>query len=279
MQALKSARPPDATSERETGTVARVVMVLRALADIDQPPTMKVLADTLNLPLSTMHRLLELLAVDRIVERDDATKTFRPGTEYFRLASRVVQRTPLATLARPFLARASQEANESAYLGMLDAKAGKLRFVASATSKQMLDYRVPLNEPYALVVGASGLSILAWLDAVTIGEILSAEKAEGELTVPTRKALLPVLAQIREQGYANTFGQRITGAVGFFAPVFDSAGAVCACFGFTVPQSRFDSREGDMIAEIVVRHAGGLSNGLGYSGTYPRPSQTYGDPR
>jgi DNA-binding IclR family transcriptional regulator len=277
MQEPKTLKSTDGRAERETGTVARVIMLLRAIADTENPPTMKMLADALNLPLSTMHRLLELLSAERMVERDDATKTFRPGSEYFRMASRVVHRMPLPMLARPFLDHASRDANESCYLGMLDAKAGKLVFVASSASNQMLDYRVPLNTPFSLVVGASGLSILAWLSPVTIDQITAAEKAQAEVTVPARKSLNQTLAQIREQGYGNTFGQRIKEAVGFFAPVFDGGGAVCASFGFTVPQSRFESRDGKRLAEIVMRHAGGLSSALGYVGAYPRSAQAYGD--
>lgn len=277
MQSTKPSKPSEAGAERETGTVARVVMLLRALADFEEAPTMKVLADKLNLPLSTMHRLLELLAAEHMVARDDATKTFRPGSEYFRMASRVVQGMPLPMLARPFLEHASRDANESCYLGMLDSKAGKLMFVASSASNQMLDYRVPLNTPFSLVVGASGLSVLAWLAPEAIDRILAAEKAEAQVTVPSRKGLNQALAQIRAQGYGNTFGQRIKEAVGFFAPVFDGAGAVCASFGFTVPQSRFEPRDGARLAEIVMRHAGGLSSALGYVGSYPRAAQTYGD--
>lgn len=260
-------------AERETGTVARVVMVLRAIADSEEAPTLKQIADAVNLPPSTMHRLLELLAAEHMVERDDATKTFRPGLEYFRLASRVVHRTPLASLAKPFLDNASRDANESCYLGMYDAKAGKLVFVASAASQQMLDYRVPLNTPFSLVVGASGLSVLAWLDDARIDEIYALEKTHGDVVLPTRKALHQSLAEIRQQGYGNTFGQRIKEAVGFFAPVFDGDGAVRASFGFTVPQSRYLARHGARLAGIILRHAGGLSKALGYTGPYPRPSR------
>lgn len=268
---------PRDVSERETGTVARTVMVLRAVADQEEPPTLKTLAEALNLPTSTMHRLLDLLTNEHMIERDDATKTFRPGVEFFRIASRVVHRTPLATLARPFLDKSAREANESCYLCLFDAKANKLVFLSSAASNQMLDYRVPLNVPYSLVVGASGLSVLAWLPSARIDQIVDAEKAEGEIKVPARKVLNQYLEEIRARGYAHTFGQRIKEAVGFFAPVFDGSGNVCASYGFTVPHSRYQERNADRLAQIVLRDAGGLSKALGYTGAYPRPAQTYGE--
>jgi DNA-binding IclR family transcriptional regulator len=258
--------------ERETGTIARTVHVLRAVAQAATEPTMKELAATLNLPMSTMHRLLDLLAQEGMVERDDTTRAFRPGFEFFRIASLVVHRMPLKTVARPFLAEAARESGESSYLGLLDERALKLIFITYAESGQMLDYRVPLNVPYALSLGSSGLAILAWLSPLQCERVLAVENADGERSNAT---IGKSLVEIRKQGYAHTFGQRIKGAVGFFAPVFDAAEGVCASFGFTVPETRYDKRSHQRLAQLAMQHAGQLSRAIGYAGDYPRPATAY----
>jgi DNA-binding IclR family transcriptional regulator len=265
--------------KRETGTIARTIMVLRAIADTQVEPTLKDLADAVNLPLSTMHRLLELLMKEGMVARDDMTKTFRPGIEFFRLSSHVVNRMPLSTTARPFLVAAMEDCNESSYLAILDGKANKLIFAACAESKQMLDYRVPLNVPVSLAVGASGLAVLAWMSPERIDAVLKAEAATAAITtgheMPSRDELLATLAEIRQLGYANTFGQRIKGAIGFFAPVFDGRGEVCASFGFTIPQVRFEPSVSNRLVHAILLRGAELSKALGYSAPYPRPAQGY----
>jgi DNA-binding IclR family transcriptional regulator len=261
-------------TKRETGTIARTIMVLRAIADTQIEPTLKDLADAVNLPLSTMHRLLELLMKEGMVARDDMTKTFRPGIEFFRLSSHVVNRMPLSTTARPFLVAAMEDCNESSYLAILDGKSNTLIFAACAESKQMLDYRVPLNVPVSLAVGASGLAVLAWMSPERIDAVLKAEAVAnptGER--PSRDEQLAKLAEIRQLGYANTFGQRIKGAIGFFAPVFDGRGEVCASFGFTIPQVRFEPSVSNRLVQAILRRGGELSKALGYSAPYPRPAQ------
>jgi DNA-binding IclR family transcriptional regulator len=261
-------------TKRETGTIARTIMVLRAIADTQVEPTLKDLADAVNLPLSTMHRLLELLMKEGMVARDDMTKTFRPGIEFFRLSSHVVNRMPLSTTARPFLVAAMEDCNESSYLAILDAKSNKLIFAACAESKQMLDYRVPLNVPVSLAVGASGLAVLAWLSPERIDAVLKAEAVASPASeMPSRDEQLAKLAEIRQLGYANTFGQRIKGAIGFFAPVFDGRGEVCASFGFTIPQVRFEPSVSSRLVQAILRHGAELSKALGYSAQYPRPAQ------
>ena len=266
--------PIAATSERETGTIARTVLVLRAIAQAQVAPTMKDLAETVNLPMSTMHRLLDLLAQEGMVDRDETTRTFRPGFEFFRLASLVVHRMPLQTVARPSLSGAARDAGESSYLAIVDERALKLVFIANAESGQMLDYRVPLNVPFALSTGSSGLAALAWLTPRQIEQVLAAEDPDKRRD---NAAVRRSLAEIRAQGHACTHGQRIQGAVGVFSPVFDGHERVCATFGYTVPESRFLKKDRERLARLAMRYAGELSRTLGYLGAWPRPAASYPD--
>jgi DNA-binding IclR family transcriptional regulator len=253
--------------KRETGTVARVLMVLRALAESPGEPTMKELADRLNLPLSTMHRLLEMLCAEGMAERDESTRAFRSGAESFRIASLVVNRMPVRAVAKPFLGAAAAQTGESAYLCAFDARAGKLMFVANAESTHMLDYRVPMHTPFSITVGASGLAILAWLreqqrDDIIRNEALAGGPPAGHIAAAKlRKAL----EDVRAKGYAHTFGQRIKGAVGIFAPVFNASGDVVASFGVTVPEVRYRPADQTALASAVVRQAQALSRALGHT--------------
>ncbi|CAN5521253.1 IclR family transcriptional regulator [soil metagenome] len=259
-------------AERESGTIARTVLVLRAIAEARDEPTMTVLADAVNLPMSTMHRLLDLLAQEGMVERDDSTRTFRPGFEFFRLGSLVVHRMPLKTVARPFLASAACAAGESSYLCMLDERALKLVFIANAESGQMLDYRVPLNVPYSLSTGSSGLAALAWLAPALVERAIAHEDPDCRRDPAVT---LRALAQVREQGFANTHSQRIQGAVGIFSPVFDARERVCGTLGYTVPESRYQMQDRERLAGLAMKYAGELSRTIGYPGAWPRPAKNY----
>jgi DNA-binding IclR family transcriptional regulator len=269
-----SAAKQGSGAERETGTIARTVLVLRAVAQARQEPTMKELADTVNLPISTMHRLLELLMQEGMVERDDITRTFRPGFEFFRLGSLVTHRMPLQAVARPFLDGAAREAGESSYLAMLDQRALKLVFISGVESGQMLDYRVPLNVPYALSTGSSGLAALAWLGSDKVDRVLA---NDDPLNRRDHRAIRRMLIEIRDQGYSHTRGQRISGAVGTFSPVFDGREQIVGTLGYTVPETRFQKKDRARLAGLAMHYAGELSRTLGYPGIWPRPASTYQD--
>lgn len=265
----RSAQPEDPARRVDsgTGTVVRVARLLRALAAADRDISLSELAKRLSLSSSTVHRLLDLLAGEGLVERDDAMRLYRPGMEFFRIAALVYNRMPVRVLALLFLREAAKENEENAYLGLLDSRAGKMTFAAVAESQHQLSYRVALNELGSLVTGASGLAILAWMTDEDRDQVLMREsRAVLFKNKKARAAFLKELARIREQGYAQTFGQRIKGAVGIFAPVFNAQSSVIGSLGYTVPEIRYQDSLLPRLSGAVIRHAGALSNALGYPG-------------
>jgi DNA-binding transcriptional ArsR family regulator len=137
-----SAKAAAGAADNGTGTVARAVRVLRALADFNGDVGLKELAEHLDLPPSTVHRLLDRLAGEGMVERDEAMPLYRPGLEYYRVAASVYHRMSPRSVALPFLRKAAAENDENAYLGLADLRTGKMIFAAGAESSHLLSYRV-----------------------------------------------------------------------------------------------------------------------------------------
>jgi DNA-binding IclR family transcriptional regulator len=250
----------------DTGTVSRTVALLREIAEAEGEVQIKTLAGRLALPPSTVHRLLDLLAQEGMVERDEATRTYRAGREYFRLSSLVLQANPLRAVAMPLLEEAVRECNETAYLGLYLPRERKMMFAAACESPHPLGYRVKQNAPVSVLTGASGRSILAWLPEREIDEALAAETDDPVVrkAVRSRRSLMEDLAQIRARGYAVTYGQRIPGAVGVFSAVFDAQGTVIGCIGYTVPEQRYQPARLPKLAAASRKYAGALSAALGY---------------
>ena len=68
-------------SSETRGTVARVIDILRHLAEGPEDWALADLATALELPRSTTHRLLQLLQTQGIVEADPLSRRYRPGVE------------------------------------------------------------------------------------------------------------------------------------------------------------------------------------------------------
>lgn len=250
----------------DTGTVSRVIAILREMAEAEGDVQIKTLAERLLLPPSTVHRLLVLLAHEGMIERDEAARAYRVGREFFRLSSLVFNKDPVQAVAMPILEEALREYNETAYLGLYLPQEGKMMFAADCESSHPLGYRVRKNEPLSLLTGASGRAILAYLPKDAVECALAAEKDDPAVrkAVTSRKALYEALAQIRAQGFAVTFGQRIPGAVGIFAGVFDMHGKVVGSIGYTIPEQRYLKNMLPQLSGAVRNSAHSLSRALGY---------------
>ncbi len=268
-RSARPARPAAARPAADTGTVARTIALLREIAQSDGGTQIKRLAAALQLPASTVHRLLDLLMREGMVERDDQAPIYRVGPEFFRLAAVVYNDHPLQAIAAPCLERMVQTVNEAAYLCLYLPREHRMSFASYCECTHPLGYRVRTNEPQSLLTGASGRSILAWLAGDELQAALNAEAGAdttglGAKSLPGRRALLQDLAAIRVRGYALSFGRRIPGAVGIFAPVFNASGRVIGSLGFTIPEHRYRHRSEGEIAACARRFAAELSANLGH---------------
>jgi len=251
----------------QSGTISRTIAVLRALAGVKGDVQLKTLADNLQLPHSTMHRLLDLLGQENMVERDESSRRYRVGREFLRLSALVFNSHPLRSLAIPLLREAVEECNETAYLGLYLPQQRRMMFVAQIESSHSLGYRVRENEALSVLTGASGLSISAHLPQSVIDLIYDEGRQESEVrkAISSKKALNEDLARVREQGYAVTYGKRIPGAVGIFSGFFDGSGSVMGCIGFTIPEQRYSKSLLPKLADTVRDVARKISDSMGYS--------------
>lgn len=249
------------------GIVARVTALLRVLAEMEREAGLGEIAARLQLPPSTTHRLLHLLLDEGFVERGADSRTYRAGIEFIRVGGLLASHTDLAHLAQPFMQTVVEACDETCMLSMYVPRTRSAMVVRALHGSHPLRYDAPLYEPSSLVWGATGQGILAFLPTEVIDDILA---AEGPSPADARKDVRPQqvrreLARVREQGYAHTHGQKIKGAVGFSAPVFNSTGVVAALC-ITLPESRYEPSMETRLARTLMRQAELFSVSLGWRG-------------
>lgn len=251
--------------EPTTGTVARAVRLLARVA-AEGTTTIRSLSQALSLAPSTVHRLLDLLASQGMIEHDEKHRRYGIGPEFYRVSALVMTRYDLVTLALPILREVVDEADESCILGLYWPNLRRMSFVKCVDSTRPLRYRVQLNTPLPIVWGASGRSILACLPAAEVSQILAQEgvsPGKGE-ALPSADALARELAEIRARGYAISRGQKIAGAVGISSAVFAASGKVVGSLSITIPEIRFVEEQAAKLGQLIHSRAVELSARLGY---------------
>jgi DNA-binding IclR family transcriptional regulator len=258
------ARRPAGEESTSSGTVARVALMLRALAEAGGDASLSDIAARMKLPPSTTHRLLNLLQEQGFVERGQDSRSYRAGLELLRVAGLITSRAQLTDVAQDFMRAVVDACDETCMLSVYLRGKRSTMIAKVIYGSHPLRYEATLYQPTSLVWGATGLGILAFLPQDVIDDVIAHEgpsPASGDAI--TAVQLRRELARIRERGYAHTRGQKIPGAVGISAPVCNGTGVVAALC-ITLPDSRFQKGMEARLAGILKDQAASFSAALGW---------------
>ncbi|WP_261934309.1 IclR family transcriptional regulator [Sphingomonas bisphenolicum] len=247
-----------------TGTIIRVVRLMRCLAEAQGDISITDISRQLNLAPSTVHRLLQLLLTEDIVAKSSTRSLYGPGMELLRIAALLASKIQIGDVARNVMQGVSEQAQEAVLLTQLLPHELKVMVTASVASPHPLRYDIDMFQRGSLLRGATGRAILAFLDGTFIAEIFDRLlQDDSDSTFANREDQLADLAAIRARGYVITHGQKVPGAVGIGAPVFDGHNKVVAALSITMPEQRFAAARAEELAKIVVDGAAAISKLLG----------------
>lgn len=262
----RSARATAVREPADSASVSnRILQILDAVASADRDFGVKDIADKVGLPPSTAHRMLQVLKQHGFIEQTQGRR-YRIGLEFYRISTLVVDSLSLVDIARPFMAEVAKATNETCLFGLYHEHDHTLSFVAKVDSPQPIRYRIKMNQPFHIVWGASGRSVLAFLGDAVIREISQHEYfAPNDGRRLDKSELATAIARIRKRSYAMTHGHAWAGSVGIGTPVFGRGDRIVGTLSVTIPEFRFASRDEARIAASIIEQARLLSRALGWN--------------
>jgi IclR family acetate operon transcriptional repressor len=228
--------------------------VLAWIADHpDDPLVVRQIARDLETTGSTIHRIFGTFQDRGLIARGSQGQ-YIAGLELFRICAAISSKLSPARIAHPHLEQLSRECNETTLFGIYDSSRGQMMFIDRVEALHPLRYVVDMHHWIPTHAGATGLAILAFLPEAERRLIYATGLGAQTLrTIVDIDALEAELERVRQRGYAQSIGERVPGAVGFGAPVFDSAGVVCGDVCVTLPEQRFEEGEfADSIASMLI---------------------------
>jgi IclR family acetate operon transcriptional repressor len=254
--------------------VGRALDVLSWIADHPSDPlVVRQIARDLDTSPSTIFRIFRTFQDRRLIARGDDGE-YVTGLELYRICAVIAHELSLARIAHSRLQQLTRECGETTLFGIYEPRRGQMMFIDRVEALHPLRYMVDLHRWMAVHAGATGLAILAFLPEAERRRIYAAGLAAlTPDTLVTVAALEEELERVRRRGYSLSQGQRTPGAVGFAAPVFDSAGVVCGDMCVTLPEQRFEAGAfADSLAAMLMAASQQVSTDLkaiGYRGTAP----------
>jgi DNA-binding IclR family transcriptional regulator len=212
-----------------------------------------------DLPKSTVARLLATLEEEGAVERRHDGLTYRIGPTLRGLAASIDGSIGLVDLVRPSLTRLAAITNETA--GFAVAEGNQVHYLAQVDSDRNVQVRDWSGELIPMHLVPSGLVMLAHRSSEQIDRYVSGvleSTTAKSLTNPDR--LIARLHDVRRTGHAWGRGEFDEAINSVGTAVIDGAGEVIGAVHIHGPAFRFpEPGDDDRIADLVMDAAGRLA--------------------
>lgn len=219
----------DAAQKHRIPVIDRMMDVLEQLEHRDGGASISDLVGTLELPRTTLYRILNTLQLHDMVRRDDSG-AYQLGSRLLALAAHVAtggSQIDLVAIAQPLLDRLSGELGEACKLSVLDGDATLV--IATSPGRREYALSVAPGQRLPCHAGAAGKLLLAHLDdAARQAALTRPLVGYTTRTLTDPKRLAAELARIRRQGWSQDRGEGLPSVLAFAAPVFDTRGHMVA---------------------------------------------------
>jgi DNA-binding IclR family transcriptional regulator len=233
-------RKPNGASRQGIRVIARAAEVLRALEGRDEGLSLGQIAKLLELPRSTVQRIVDALDAENFVVAASPTARVRLGPALVRIAASI--RFQIVETARPYMERLSDETGETVDLSVLDQD--KLVFLDQVPGSHRLRAVSAVGVSFPLHCSANGKALLAALEP---GQL---ERLKGHITlspltantITSWRRLRSELESIRKEGIAYDREEHSDGISAVAAVVRGLSGELAA-ISIPTPTQRFVGME------------------------------------
>jgi DNA-binding IclR family transcriptional regulator len=241
--------------------VHRVLRILTCFAE-KESWGLNELARALDLPRGSTHRLLALCRPLGFIAQNESGQ-YVAGLQLYRLGGKLASQMPINRLAKPLMEAIRDQTNETVMLTVLVRDELMMYFSQVVSPAHPMRYSIECNRLHAIVWGAMGKTLLAYLDEAEIEAALARRDPSPQTGKPLDPAgVRRTLQQVRADGYLITHSERSPDTAALAAPFFDGKGQVLGNIGLAIPEFRFQTHDANRLAAMVMHASAQLSRAL-----------------
>jgi DNA-binding IclR family transcriptional regulator len=250
---------------------------MRALADTAEGEKVSRLAEKVRLSQAAVHRLLQQLVEEGMVEQDARSKRYRLSLELFALAAKAGNIANLRDLVRPTLLRLSASINDSLFL-LARSGFDAICLDRSEGPFPIRTFTGDIGGRVALGVGQGSLAILAFLAEEEREAVIRYNLPRlQEMHLFDEVVLRAEIERVREQGFANRNTGLLQGMAGAAVPILDRNGHSVAALSVATISDRLGPDRMPTVIEMLKREATAITPRINpFDPLLRRPSRIFG---
>jgi DNA-binding IclR family transcriptional regulator len=213
----------------------RTFDLLKLLVERNTPLRLTEIKQALDLPLSSLHNMLQTMVSAEVVTVDDDLR-YAVGPRTVSLALRTVQSLDLRTVARRPLQDLARELGDDVYLALRVGQ--RVIYVDRVLGNQRISLDIRLGEPLMMHCTATG-KLFAALDGRLEAHVLAGKLPKmTPLTITDPQLLHKEYNSIRMAGFSRSDQEAMEGVVGYALPIRDGNGSAVAALHVSVLSTR-----------------------------------------
>ncbi|MGF0118343.1 IclR family transcriptional regulator [Promicromonospora sp. Marseille-Q5078] len=216
-------------------TLANARDVLRLMAQLQHDVTVTDVAARLGLPKSSVSRTLSMMAEYGFLDRDPATRAYRPGGLILEASHHLRASRGTVPLLEEEVARLVADTGHTGYVDVLDGAESLVLHMRIGNASTLQAY-TPAGTRAPAYASSMGRALLARLDDDQALRLVDARLEHSTGTAPTsRTELLATLARVRADGWDVSRGEWVPNVGGVSAAVVDGDTGQVFGLGIAMP--------------------------------------------
>lgn len=242
-------------------TVNKLIKIVDLLAENSSGLTRDQFTEKLDIPDSTMHRLLKTLERHQILQSEYVRKKkkYQIGLKILEYSSSFVKSSNLVNSAYPLMEELMSELQKTIHLAVPNEK--KVVYVNTALNPNSPKLSTEIGKQVPVYCTALGKSMLAFMSSKRKNALLDGMTFEKHTpnTITERDLLEKELVETKERGYAIDDEEWDLGIKCVAVPIRDHFGQVQAGLSTAAPKGKIDEEEYEYLGEKLKKAANKLS--------------------
>lgn len=225
-------------TKSQTPTNLRLLLILEEVARAGMPVTPSALADALDLPKPTMHRLLATAEAEGFLQRDVDGRSYGPGPRLRRLAGNTLSSQRVRTERYMIMKALAEDVGETCNLAVPD-RYGMV-YLDRVETHWPLRIQLPVGTQVPFHCTASGKMYLSSLRFEKLDRLLNQLELEPQTsrTVTDISVLREELVRTHQRGYSTDNEEFMEGMAAVAVPICDDRGRLMTTLSLHAPIQR-----------------------------------------
>lgn len=254
---------PDKTDTSNTSSISKAFSILSTFNEYAPEQRTSDIAKKLGLNISTVSRHLNTMLDWNLVERDNITGFYRPGSAIIALAGLTLQNNNLYRHGASEIQYLAHEYNIHSHMGM--PQGTDVIHLVNSCSKSTMELLIPIGYRHPMYCSAMGRAIMSHLPDDRVQQILKHSELVHYTpeTKITPQQIMQELAISKQRGYCLMLNELIPNKGSLAIPIFDRHREPIGAISVSGGTTQLLSREAEL-ARSLSSVARRISGRLGY---------------